>query len=302
MDPDLNVNGGFVKRIALCTLLFALAAAVRLPAQSPPTAASAQEAPTAAGTQKAKHARKEKPSYAPPAPFSRLAVSAGISLMGVNMQAATNINPYFNLRATGNYFTYSVNNIKVAGSDGASGIDVSGNLNFATMGLALDYYPFPRHSWRLSPGLFLYNQNVISATGESTPGSSITLGSQTYYSDSTNPFAINARLGLNRRRQAFALTTGWGNMIPRTGGHWSFPFELGAVFTGTPVVNLDLSGYACTNFADAATNGPSCVNMATNPIAQSNLASQIAKYQSDLNPLTVYPIISFGVSYNFRIR
>ncbi len=69
------------------------------------------------------------------------------------------------------------------------------------------------------------NDNIISATGQSTLGGSITLGSQTYYSDTTNPFAINARLGLNRRRQAFALTTGWGNMIPRAGGHWSFPFE-----------------------------------------------------------------------------
>ena len=291
-----------MKRIVLCVIVLALAAVAGLPAQSSSGAASTPEAATTAATVKAKHTRKKKPVYAPPAPFSRVAASAGVSLMGINMQAATNVNPYLNVRAVGNYFTYSINNIKIASGGGASGINVNGNLNFASMGLALDYYPFPRHGWRLSPGLLLYNQNIATATGQSTPGSSITLGSQTYYSDSTNPFAVNASLALNRRQQAFTLTTGWGNMISRKGGHWSFPFELGAVFTGTPVVNLVLSGSACTSFLDAQTNGPTCVNMATNAIAQQNIVSQIAKYQSDLNPLTVYPILSFGVAYNFRIR
>jgi len=44
------------------------------------------------------------------------------------------------------------------------------------------------------------------------------------------------------------------------------------------------------------------VNMATNSTAQAAINSQIAKYQSDLNPLKVYPILSFGVTYNFRIN
>lgn len=291
-----------MKQIALCAVVLALAASAGLPAQSSASAASAQQTAAATAAGKVKRAPKKKPAYAPPAPFSRLAVSAGISLMGVNLQTATNVNAYLNVRAIGNVFAYSIDNVKIAGGGGASGIDVNGNLNFASMGLALDYYPFPRHSWRLSPGVLLYNQNAITATGQSTPGGSITLGSQTYYSDSANPFAIHGGLDLNKRQQAVTLTTGWGNMISRKGGHWSFPFELGAVFTGTPVVHLNLSGYACTNAIDAAANGPTCVDMATNSTAQANLASQIAKYQSDLNPLTVYPILSFGVAYNFRIR
>jgi hypothetical protein len=222
--------------------------------------------------------------------------------MGINMQAAVNADPHLNLRAVGNYFSYSVNNVKVDGSGGANGVDVSGKLNFASLGVALDYYPFPKHGLRLSPGVMLLNQNGISASGLSSAGTSITLGSQEYYSDAADPFAINASLGLNTRRQAFTMTTGWGNMISRRGGHWSFPFELGAVFTGVPTVKINLTGSACTNAADAADNGPSCVNMATNTSAQSNLNTQIAKYQSDLNPLQVYPIFSFGVAYNFGLR
>ena len=98
------------------------------------------------------------------------------------------------------------------------------------------------------------------------------------------------------------MTTGWGNMISRRGGHWSFPFELGAIFTGVPTLGMTLNGDACLTAQDAASNGATCVNMATNATAQSNLNAQIAKYKNDLNPLQVYPILSFGVGYNFRIR
>ena len=42
--------------------------------------------------------------------------------------------------------------------------------------------------------------------------------------------------------------------------------------------------------------------MATDPTAQTNIASQITKYQKDLNVLTVYPIISIGVGYNFKLH
>jgi hypothetical protein len=222
--------------------------------------------------------------------------------MGINMQAATNAGPHLNMRTIGNYFNYSVNNVKIDGGGGSNGVNVGGKLNFASLGTALDYYPFPRHGWRLSPGVMLFNQNGIAASGASAAGTSITLGSQLYYSDSSDPFSINASLGLNTRQRAFTMTTGWGNMISRNGGHWSFPFELGAAFTGVPSLKINLTGSACTSQADAAGNGPSCVNMATNATAQSNLNAQIAKYQSDLKPLQVYPILSFGAAYNFSLR
>jgi len=246
--------------------------------------------------------KTSKPIAAPPAPFSRLALGGGISAMGINMQAAVIANRYINIRGTGNYFTYTVNNVTIDGNNGSNGVNVSGQLNFATAGVAVDFYPFPNHGFRLSPGAMLYNQNQITASGVSTSGASITLGSQKYYADSVNPMSASANLGLNTHKQAFTMTTGWGNMISRRGGHFSVPFELGAVFTGVPTLGINLAGNACLTSADAADNGPSCVNMATNTTAQSNLAAQITKYQNDLNPLKVYPILSIGVAYNFKIR
>jgi len=56
------------------------------------------------------------------------------------------------------------------------------------------------------------------------------------------------------------------------------------------------SGQACN------AQGLNCVNVATYPTVQANLQAQVAKYKNDLDPLKTYPIVSFGVAYNFRIR
>jgi len=276
-----------MKRLACFLTLTLLAASTGLLAQN-----SDQPAPP--------QSRAEK--GASPTPFSRIAISGGIGSMGINMQAAVNANRYFNIRGIGNYFSYNVSNVTIDNNNGSSGIGVSGNLNFATAGASLDFYPFPNHGFRLSPGAVFYNKNMVSATGIAAAGTSFTFGSQKYYSDTVDPLNITAALGLNKNQTAFSMTTGWGNLISRKGGHWSFPFEIGAVFTGSPTLALNPTGNACLSAVDAADNGPSCVNMATNSTAQTNIAAEIAKYQKDLNVLPVYPIFSFGIGYNFKIR
>ena len=216
--------------------------------------------------------------------------------MGVNLQAATNINRHLNLRGTGNVFNYTVNDIKV------SDFNLDAKVNFASAGVSLDYYPFPTHGLRLSPGVLFYNQNQITANASGTSGSDIKLNDVEYYSETAQPLTVDAKLGLNTRKQAFTLTTGWGNMIPQSGRHWSFPFEIGVAFVGAPTVNVNLGGWVCLDQAQTQ-----CSNFAstTNPVgasAQAALKSQVATWTSDLNPLKTYPIVSFGVAYNFRIR
>ena len=39
--------------------------------------------------------------------FSQLAFGAGISTLGVQLQAASNLNPHFGVRGTGNFFNWS---------------------------------------------------------------------------------------------------------------------------------------------------------------------------------------------------
>jgi hypothetical protein len=224
-------------------------------------------------------------------PFSRLALGGGVSPMGVNMQVAVNASRYINLRGVGNRFNYNVNNIST------NGLNINGKLNFATAGASVDFYPFPNHGFRLSPGALFYNQNNVAADVTVAGGTSFTLNGVTYYAPSANPIKGNGALGLNSRNPTFAMTTGWGNMIPRRGGHWSFPFEIGAAFVGAPTINMVLtSGQAC----DA--QGQNCVNVATDPTVQANLQAQLVKYRNDVNPFQYYPIINFGAAYNFKLR
>jgi len=259
------------------------------------TTPSAQDLQVPASRQAAattlKTTAKAKKAAEPIKPFSHIALSGGISAMGVNMQAAVNANRYINLRGIGNYFNYTLNNIST------NGFNVDGKLNFATAGVAVDFYPFPNHGFRLSPGAMFYNQNSVTANMTVQPGTTLTLNDVDYTSPASNPIKGYGSVGLNTNKQAFTITTGWGNMISRKGGHWSFPFELGAAMIGKPTVDVALtSGLACDP------QGQGCVNVATDPTVQANLKAQVDKYRNDLDPFRFYPIVSFGVAYSFKIR
>lgn len=286
-----------MKRTYLILALASLAAPAMLMAQSSTSYSNLdtmQSSPPRADNQPVSHVNTSHLKTSPKSvkPLSRIALSGGVSAMGVNMQAATNLNRYLNVRGTGNYFNYTVNNIST------NGFNVNAKLNFATAGASLDLYPFPNHGFRLSPGALFYNQNLVSANVSVANGTRLTLGNQAYYSLPSNPITGTGSVALNTQNPAFTITTGWGNMIPRNGGHWSFPFEIGAAIVDTPTIKLSIIGTGCGDPTIPAT----CVNMATNATAQQNLAAQITKYQNDLEPLKVYPILSFGIAYNFRIR
>ncbi len=225
-------------------------------------------------------------------PYSRIAVGGGFSALGVNLQAAINTSRYMNIRGVGNFFNYSLNNINV------SGFNLDGKLNLSTAGAAVDFYLFPNHGFRLSPGLLFHNGNALSATIIANGGTSFTLNNTTYYSSASKPVTGAGSLILHAQRPAFTITTGWGNMISRRGGHWSFPVEIGAAMVGAPTVNLALtSGQVCST-----PQGGFCQNVVGYSSLDSNLQAQIAKYQKDVNPLRVYPIFSSGIAYSFNIR
>ncbi len=233
-------------------------------------------------------------------PLSRVAVGAGFSPLGVGLVTAVNVTRHLDVRATGNFFNYST-------TFNTNGFNIDARLSMASAGASLDYYPF-HWGLRLSPGILFYNQNGATASAPVTPGSSFTLNDQTFYAATPNSalgrtaLSGTGTVGLNATKPAFTMTTGIGNLIPRSGRHWSIPFEIGAAFTGSPTVNMSLTGWACYDQAQTE-----CTDVADpkNPIAvqiQGDLQSQLAKWRNDLDPLKVYPIVSLGVAYNFGIH
>jgi len=234
----------------------------------------------------------------PPQPLSRIAVGVGVSALGPELDLATNLNRHFNLRGSGYFFTYSTDFT-------TSGITSTAKINLASGGAALDIYPF-RSGFRISPGVLFYNQNRLTANAVMPGGTSLTLNGTTYYSASANsttgavPLYGIGTLGLHATRPAFTVAAGWGNVIPASGRHWSFPFELGVAFTGAPTLNVNVGGWVCLDQAQTEcydfTNDPNAAG------ARDDLQKQIAKWKSDLDPLKTYPLVSFGVAYNFKIR
>jgi hypothetical protein len=289
-----------LKRTSLCLAATLLSAPLALTAQTTTAPSQAEVQPTymEPSTRVAAVQIVPRKKVPPPRPLSRIAVGVGVSTLGPQMQVATNLNSHFNLRGTGNFFTYSTTFTE-------NGIPATANMNLASAGASLDFYPF-HHGLRISPGALFYNQNRVSALAPIAGGSSFTFNGNTYYSASANsitgatPLTGTGSLGLHTTKPALTGTLGWGNMIPYSGGHWSFPFEVGAAFIGTPALNLNFAGWVCLDQAQTM-----CYDFVTDPNAagaRTDLAAQITKWQKDVNPFKTYPIVSFGVAYNFKIR
>jgi len=228
-----------------------------------------------------------------PRPFSQVSIGGSVSALGVGVESSTNLIPHFNLRLTGDYLGFAVNNLQ------EQGFNVDGNLHLASARASLDYYPFHK-GFRLSPGVMFYNQNHALATVGVPSGSAFTVNNETYYSESgTDAVHGSGRVRLGSSSPVFTATTGWGNTLPRAGHHFSFPFEVGAAFQDAPTISMTLGGTACYDAAHLY-----CTDIAdtSNPLAvqiQQGVQTQVAKYQKDLEPLKTYPILSFGVAYSF---
>jgi hypothetical protein len=214
----------------------------------------------------------------------------GVSPLGIGLEVATNINRHFNVRGTGNLFNYTDDGITT------QGFNVTAKANFASAGASVDYYPF-HNGFRLSPGVLFYNQNKVDFVYTAQAGTSFSLDNHNYYSAGGAQAVVGTgSFGFGNGQAAFTATTGWGNVIPASGRHLTFPVEVGVAFIKQPTASLNLTGYVCDS------NGQNCTDVATDPMAQADLAAQVKSYANDINQLKTYPIVKFGVAYNFRIR
>ena len=235
------------------------------------------------------------------APFSRIGIGADVSPLGIGIKSAIVLNEFFDARLMGNYFNYNGAEYEI------EGFHLTTDLHLASAAAALDWYPF-NSTWRLSTGVLLMNGNQISAAANIIPGTNITLNNQDFYSASANPVTgatplmASGVLGLHSTRPAFTVSGGFGRFIPRSNRHWSFPSEFGVAFTGAPSVNMNVSGWVCTDKAQTQ-----CGNLSdpANTYAiqfNSALQSELTKWRHDLSGVRVYPLFSYSVVYSFNIR
>lgn len=211
-------------------------------------------------------------------------MGAGIRLstLGAGAEVGVSLSNRLNVRSGFNIFQYN----RGFHHDGVS---YQGQLHLRSGEAHLDWYPLG-HTFHLSPGLLVYNGNGATAAASVPGGSTFTLGGTTYTSDPTNPITGTGKLDFVK--VAPTAMFGFGNLVPQS-RHFTYNFELGAVFQGSARTKLNLTGNAC----DSA--GANCVNAATDPAVQQNVVAEQTKINNKLSPFKYYPVISFGFGYRF---
>lgn len=213
----------------------------------------------------------------------KVGIGVKVSTLGAGVEVAVPLLRKLNVRGGFNAISYSHNFHQ-------DGILYAGNLSWRSGEASVDWYPFggPFH---LSPGLLAYNGNKITANASVPGGQDFTLSGVTYMSGVSDPILGTGKLDFTKVAPTFRL--GFGNLVPRSGRHWSIMGEVGVVYEGTPRTTLAFTGTAC------APDGSACVNAATDPTIQTNVQAEQSKINKDLSILKFYPILSLGVGFNF---
>jgi len=242
----------------------------------------------AAGDEGGGNARMEEAGPAPTekrpgqTSSSHVGIGVKISTLGAGIETAVPLAAKANLRGGVNFFQYNRAIIN-------DGIHYAGQLQFRSAEAHLDFYPFG--GFHVSPGVLFYNGNQLTANATVPGGQNFTLNGTAYQSESTDPVTGTGKLDFVKVSPSIMM--GFGNLIPRSGRHYSFLFEFGGAYQGSARVALNLTGSVC----DTAT-GTICKST-SDPTVQANILAQQQKIKKDINPYRFFPVVSIGFGFNF---
>jgi hypothetical protein len=223
------------------------------------------------------------PSYAP---FRAWGIDAHVGINGIGGDIATTLAPKLNLRVGGDAFSYS-------DTFTDEGANVNASLHLASGHASVDWYPF-LNGFRVSPTIVFANNNRGRGTAVIPAGSTVTLDGDDYVSSTADP--LHGSGSVDFRKTAPGLTVGWGNIIPRSASHWSFPVELGFYYVGQPKLKVMFTGSAC----DPTEPQPlGCQSVDNDADFQKSLTNFRARNENNLSYAKFFPIASFGVGYRF---
>ncbi|WP_213803962.1 hypothetical protein [Granulicella sp. dw_53] len=219
-------------------------------------------------------------------PFSTVGVEIHVGLRGAGFDVATPVARKFNLRAGADFFSYGT-------TFEEEGADVNADMRLRSGHAALDWFPFGG-GFHLSPQIVFANNSQVKATALIPAGNTVTLNGTDYISSRTDPLHGDGSIGF--RTVAPGLSVGFGNIVPRSNKHFSFPVEAGFYYVGQPRLNVRFTGSACDPRFPAAIG---CESVDNDPDFQRDLAAFIKRNNNNLSYASFLPILSFGVAYKF---
>jgi hypothetical protein len=198
-----------------------------------------------------------------------IGVTARVGTLGIGVDVNKSFTSQFNGRLGFNF-----GNININRTD--SGINYDSQLNFSSIQLFGDYYPFTSSSFRVTGGLVAQN-NKFSVTSKPNGSGNYTIDG-TQYSANT----VGSLNGEYKYANSIAPYIGIG-IGKSTNEGLGFNADLGVMFTGSPKVSLTASNPAFNS----------------NPITRAQLDNQVRQTENDLRGFNVYPVLSVGLSYGF---
>lgn len=194
------------------------------------------------------------------------AVALKAGTLGLGPELTAGITDQINARIGLNVFSYDYSSTE-------SDIEYDFDLNLFSVAALVDWHP-GAGGFRLSAGI-LINGNDLDA--EATAKGTYTIGNNVYTGAQIGTLKGN----IDFNSIAPYIGIGYGNAVGKD-KRWSFVFDLGAAFQGSPDVTLTADGPIST---DAA--------------FQADLEKERKDMEDDIDQFKIYPVIAIGVSYKF---
>lgn len=216
---------------------------------------------------------KVKKVFVPPV-TNKLALALKFGTTGISPELSYRVNPKINLRASFSLFNYkraeilsfdtgSSNSTSTTPAEKAK-MQYDASVKLGNVGILIDFFPFKRRVFALNAGVFY---NTTSASVDLQPKSNLNFNDRVFTPEETGT------LGLKIKYPKVAPYLGLSLGNPNTGKKLKFLFDLGVMYTGSPLIEMQGTG------------------------SIEPTASQAAQLQSNLKPIYLYPVLKFGLSY-----
>lgn len=199
---------------------------------------------------------------------AQLAVGGSIGTTGGSVEVQTQITPIIQLRGGYNYFQYGVD-------DTYDDIAYEGDLDLTTLGAFVDFRPFA-NSFIVTAGAY-FGDKSLDLTAR--PTQNVDVGNQTFTPVQVGTLRANAAL----EDTAPFIGLGWDSTFQGSGSGLGFKFIVGAMFTGSPDVNMTSSGGTLSNDSNF----------------RAQLAIEEQNLENDISDYEIYPVVQAGVTYSF---
>ncbi|AFZ03054.1 hypothetical protein [Calothrix sp. PCC 6303] len=202
------------------------------------------------------------------------AITPEIGTLGVGASITKSLTPNLNGRVGVNTISLDVGGYRKRENE----VEYDANLNLLNVSTVVDYHPFKNSGFRVTGGL-VFNDNNVEGKARIRDNTVFEYNGNQYTNQDIS--SVKGKVSFPNNVAPY-LGIGWGNAV-KPGKRWGFSVNLGVMFTGSPKVDLDAN----------------IVNESLRSQIVQDLQVEKKELEDDLEQLSIYPVLSLGVSYHF---